>query len=76
MSLICTHAGCDISVRGSVSAQGVVCYCHGSTFDANGNVLGGPASGPLEHFAVSLDAAGQITIDTNTTVLESTRTAA
>lgn len=62
VSLICTHAGCDISQNGSVSGQGIFCSCHGSSFDTQGNVLGGPAQQPLPHFRVSADASGNLTI--------------
>jgi cytochrome b6-f complex iron-sulfur subunit len=75
MTLICTHEGCDMSTEGSVSEQGVDCFCHGSRFDANGNVLNGPAQSPLQHFAVTVDSAGAITIDASTFVVETTRTA-
>ena len=37
-SLVCTHAGCDMSVDGPVSAGSVQCFCHGSVFDAQGNL--------------------------------------
>jgi Rieske Fe-S protein len=73
MTLICTHAGCDMATDGSVSASGVVCNCHGSRFDENGNVLSGPARSPLSHFQVTLTAAGDITVDTDITVSETTR---
>lgn len=62
MTLTCTHAGCDIGATGDVSASGLVCGCHGSRFDANGNVVSGPATSPLEHFAVTVDQAGELTI--------------
>ena len=75
MTLICTHAGCDISQQGEVSAQGVVCNCHGSRFDVDGNVLSGPAPAPLEHFQVVVDTTGEVTIDSGTPVAESIRTA-
>ncbi len=75
MTLICPHAGCDMSSRGSVSMQGVVCNCHGSMFDANGDVMQGPARSPLEHYLVTISAAGEITIDTSQTVDASTRVA-
>ena len=62
MTLTCTHAGCDIGATGDVSPSGLFCGCHGSRFDANGNVLSGPAPSPLDHFAVSMDASGNLTI--------------
>jgi Rieske Fe-S protein len=59
MTVTCTHQGCTIT---SVSASGLACPCHGSRFDANGNVTNGPASEPLQHFAVTADTAGNLTI--------------
>jgi nitrite reductase/ring-hydroxylating ferredoxin subunit len=76
MSLICPHASCDMSSQGSVSIQAVVCNCHGSVFDGNGTVQQGPARSSLEHYAVTVSAAGAISIDTSQVVDPSTRTAA
>ncbi|WP_439379705.1 TQO small subunit DoxD [Amycolatopsis lexingtonensis] len=39
----CTHQGCPVTPAGS----GFGCPCHGSTFDGNGQVTGGPATKPL-----------------------------
>jgi Rieske Fe-S protein len=74
MTLTCTHAGCNMASQGSVSASGVDCRCHGSRFDANGDVVQGPAQDPLEHFAVEIDSKGEITIHGDTTVDAGTRT--
>jgi Rieske Fe-S protein len=73
MTLTCTHQGCDIGSTGSVSPTGLTCGCHGSTYDANGNVTGGPASAALQHFLVSNDAAGDLVIHTGSDVDASTR---
>jgi Rieske Fe-S protein len=73
MTLTCTHAGCDMGESGSVSPQGLVCACHGSEFDADGNVVRGPATQDLEHFAVSADASGNLTVHGGQTVSASTR---
>jgi Rieske Fe-S protein len=62
MTLTCTHAGCDMGEEGTVSPEGLVCGCHGSEFDANGNVVRGPAVLPLDHFAVTTDVSGNLTI--------------
>ena len=75
MTLICTHASCDMAARGSVSAQLVICDCHGSEFDGNGAVLHGPAQSPLEHFAVTISSTGDITVDADQTVEAEVRTA-
>jgi Rieske Fe-S protein len=61
MTTTCTHAGCDLS--GGVASDQITCPCHGSVFDANGNVLSGPAPSPLVHYAVAIDASGDITIN-------------
>ena len=47
LSAICTHQTCTISGFGN---QNYVCPCHGSTFDVNGRVLGGPAPAPLHQY--------------------------
>jgi cytochrome b6-f complex iron-sulfur subunit len=73
LSLLCTHEGCDISSGGSVSASGIQCGCHGARFDAQGNVVQGPARSSLVHFLVTRDAAGQLTIHTTESVDPSTR---
>jgi Rieske Fe-S protein len=76
LSLICTHAGCDMSQAGSVSGQGISCSCHGSSFDAQGNVLRGPASGALPHFLVSADASGNLTVHVGQVVSATVRLSA
>jgi cytochrome b6-f complex iron-sulfur subunit len=70
MTITCTHQGCDVSPDGMT----LYCPCHGSRFDSNGGVLSGPAGSPLVHFAISLDAAGNITVDGGTQVAATMRT--
>jgi len=48
LNLICTHLGCTVTV----TPTGLICPCHGSTFDRAGNVLQGPADRPLERYRV------------------------
>jgi len=50
LSLICTHLGCTVKN----DTQGFACPCHGSRFDANGNVLHGPATKHLQTLRVEL----------------------
>jgi Rieske Fe-S protein len=73
MTLTCTHSGCNMATDGSVTGGGISCACHGSRFDANGGVVQGPASDPLQHFAVSADASGNLTIHGGSEVDASTR---
>ena len=71
----CTHAGCDVEAQGTGDAASFFCPCHGSTFDRNGGVTHGPAPSPLVHFAVELDAAGNVTIHGAVQVAAATRVA-
>jgi len=73
MTTTCTHAGCDMSSGQAISTK-IVCSCHGSEFDLNGDVVNGPANSPLVHYAVSLAADGTITVHGTQEVSASTRT--
>ena len=76
MTTICTHEQCDMNGgNGSVDATGLRCTCHNSTFDVNGNRLSGPANAPLRHFAVTVDAAGALTVDASSVVAQNVRLA-
>jgi cytochrome b6-f complex iron-sulfur subunit len=78
MSAVCTHAGCVITTADAAGtvAAGLVCDCHGSRFDALGDVTHGPAGAPLLHYAVDVDSSGNITVHGDQPVAASTRTAA
>ena len=71
MSLICTHAGC----ASDLGSSNISCPCHGSVFDLSGRVLRGPAQSALPHLAVTVDAAGKLTIHGDQEVPASTRLA-
>jgi cytochrome b6-f complex iron-sulfur subunit len=58
LSAICTHQTCTITGFGS---QNYVCPCHGSTFDVNGRVLGGPAPASLHQYPTQF-TSGVLTI--------------
>lgn len=74
MSTICTHAGCDMQMDGTISSSGLRCLCHGSRFSINGQVTRGPAFSPLEHYAVQVADNGDITVDADMIVSPDTRT--
>ena len=40
MTAVCTHEGCTVS---NYENQTFVCPCHGSRYNTNGSVVGGPA---------------------------------
>ncbi len=43
-SAVCPHLGCGVEAAG----EGFACPCHGSRFDRDGHVLGGPAPRGLD----------------------------
>ena len=59
ISSTCTHLGCIVAK----SETGFACPCHGSRFDQDGNVTGGPAPRPLPWFQVSLAPNGELEVD-------------
>jgi Rieske Fe-S protein len=58
LSSICTHQTCTITGFGNSL---FVCPCHGSTFDVNGHVTGGPAPASLHQYPTAF-ASGVLTI--------------
>lgn len=53
---ICTHQQCTV---GDFRNGRIVCPCHGSQYDASGQVVVGPATQRLREFAVAMDAGTQ-----------------
>jgi len=62
----CVHLGCR--VPSCESSQGFECPCHGSKYNLHGEYNSGPAPRNLDRFGVSVDAAGDLIIDTGTVV--------
>ena len=61
LSAVCTHLGCTVNRTG----QGYHCPCHGSVFDEQGAVKGGPAPRGLEWFAVIMSRDNRLVVDKN-----------
>jgi len=59
LSAICTHLGCTVNRAG----KGYHCPCHGSVFDEQGVVKGGPAPRGLAWFQVTLSKDNRLLID-------------
>lgn len=55
-SASCTHACCQVGY--APGAQEFVCPCHGSTYNIDGQVTGGPAPSALPKLEVCADACG------------------
>jgi cytochrome b6-f complex iron-sulfur subunit len=73
MSAVCTHAGCLLDDGSRTIAAGLFCPCHGSSFDGDGVVIGGPARSALQHYAVMIATDGTITVDGSQPVSASVR---
>ena len=69
ISTTCTHLGCTVAR----SKEGFACPCHGSRFDSNGNVVGGPAPRPLPWLEVSRAADGDLIVNADNEVPQGTR---
>ncbi|MBI4748231.1 MAG: Rieske 2Fe-2S domain-containing protein [Acidobacteria bacterium] len=59
VSTTCTHLGCIVGL----SETGFACPCHGSRFDQDGNVTGGPAPKPLAWYKINLAPNGELEVD-------------
>src|SRR5579883_259619 len=64
ISTTCTHLGCIVSI----SDTGFACPCHGSHYDQDGTVTGGPAPKALPWFKVTLAPNGELEVDKNSQV--------
>jgi cytochrome b6-f complex iron-sulfur subunit len=64
ISITCTHLGCTVRT----SDAGFECPCHGSQYDNDGFVTGGPAPRPLDWYQVSIAPNGELEIDKSVNV--------
>ena len=62
LSAVCTHLGC--TVNKDAGSNSYSCPCHGSTFNADGEVVRGPAPKALPTLAVTLAPSGKMVVDT------------
>lgn len=64
ISLICTHLGCTVARV----TTGFLCPCHGSQYDEDGIVVGGPAPKTLAWHDIREIPGQRVEIDTGTTL--------
>lgn len=61
LSAVCTHLGCITNYE--KASNRIFCPCHGSSYDAEGHVLGGPAPRSLPRVELTLEQ-GVLVADT------------
>lgn len=66
ISLVCTHLGCTVNRV----ETGFLCPCHGSQYDSDGIVVGGPAPKTLPWLEIKVVPGGQVEVDTGTMLPE------
>jgi cytochrome b6-f complex iron-sulfur subunit len=66
ISLVCTHLGCTVNRV----ETGFQCPCHGSQYDSDGLVVGGPAPKTLHWLEIKKVPGNQIEIDSGTDLPE------
>ncbi len=57
----CRHAGCVVPTYDNTEFV-ILCPCHGSRYDIDGSVLGGPATEPLHQYPFEFDGNDTLTI--------------
>ena len=68
ISLVCTHLGCTVNRV----ETGFQCPCHGSQYDSDGLVVGGPAPKTLHWLEIKTVPGGNIQIDSGSSLPENT----
>jgi cytochrome b6-f complex iron-sulfur subunit len=61
VSAVCTHLGCTVQWKDD--RREFSCPCHGSHFNPDGTVIGGPAPRALSWYAVALSPDGYLEVD-------------
>lgn len=69
VSSVCTHLGCIVSI----TEWGFQCPCHGSKYNENGKVIGGPAPRNLSWLEISRNVDGSLEVDTAKSVSAGTK---
>jgi len=59
ISAVCPHLGCIVGRQ----EDGYFCPCHGSRFDVQGKVIGGPAPRGLVYLEMSISPDGKLVVD-------------
>lgn len=63
LSARCAHLGCTVNWFSDLHT--FKCPCHGSEYHGNGAQFAGPAPRPLDRLRITLNADGQLVVDTS-----------
>ncbi len=69
VSAICTHLGCIVYT----TEWGFQCPCHGSKYDKDGKVIGGPAPTNLSWYEISQSVDGSLVVNASKEVPKGTK---
>ncbi len=64
LSAFCTHRT-DAQLKGQTGAEKIICPRHNAQFALDGTPQKGPPKRNLDRFAITVDAKGQVTVDTS-----------
>ena len=64
LSAFCTHRT-DQQLNSKTGVEKIVCPSHGAQFALDGTLMRGPAKRDLDRLAITMDAKGEVTVDTS-----------
>jgi len=70
ISSVCTHLGCIVAHQ---EDEGFACPCHGSRFNEQGTVIGGPAPAGLAWLEITTAPDGQLQVNAESQVTQGTK---
>ena len=70
---VCTHKGC--TMKPQAGQDTITCGCHKSIFNLDGTVAHGPATKPLDHYAIRLGAGGTVEVNAGQVVAKEAKEA-
>ncbi len=69
ITAVCQHLGCIVFT----TEWGYQCPCHGSRYDKDGNVIGGPAPRALPWYEITQGVDGNLIVDASKEVAKGTK---
>jgi len=73
MTNVCTHRQC--AIKPTTGKDMLTCGCHQAQYNFDGTNAKGPATKPLQHYAVRINAAGNVEVDPGQSVAKDAKEA-